>query len=251
MFDKPENYFGSENSLDWAIVNNAPEIVTVSGGQFYFKGNDGQWYYVNHARTWQTCPPPLEPSDPNFKRPIPEKIQKPLVVNFYGGPGSGKSTTAAGLFSYLKMAEVNCELVTEFAKDETWNGSLNTLSYQPYVFGQQAWRIERLRGKVDVVVTDSPIILSSIYASGDLPASFHDYVLWEHQRTNSLDFFLKRVKKYNPVGRNQTEEEAKGIDEKIVNTLKAMGVDFHEFLTGDGTASIKAFGIVMKTLGKE
>ncbi len=171
-----------------------------------------------------------------------------LLINFFGGPGVGKSTTAASLFSYLKMADINCELVTEYAKDLTWDQSLAPLAFQPYVFGQQAWRIERLKGKVDVVVTDSPIILSSIYASNEMPQSFHDYVLWEHNRTNSVNFLLKRVKKYNPVGRNQTEEEARDLDDEITNKLSAMGIEFEEILTGDGTAPIKAFSIVMRKL---
>lgn len=29
------------------------------GVQFYAKDSDGQWHYVNHAGTWQTCPPPF------------------------------------------------------------------------------------------------------------------------------------------------------------------------------------------------
>jgi len=35
-----------------------------------------------------------------------------LVVNLYGGPGTGKSTTAAATFAELKMAGINCELVS-------------------------------------------------------------------------------------------------------------------------------------------
>ena len=161
------------------------------------------------------------------------------------------STTAAGLFHFLKMAEVNCELITEFAKDLTWAEAPKAMKYQPYLFGEQGWRLERLTGLVDVVVTDSPLILSSIYATPEMPQAWHDFVLWEHKRRNTLDFFLKRVKSYNPIGRSQTEDEAKAIDEKILDTLTKMGVKFHEVLTGDGTAAIRAFGIVMKTLGKE
>ena len=29
------------------------------GVQFYAKDSDGQWFYVNHANTWQSCPPPF------------------------------------------------------------------------------------------------------------------------------------------------------------------------------------------------
>ena len=43
-----------------------------------------------------------------------------LTVNLFGGPGTGKSTTSAAVFSLLKMHGVNAELITEFAKDLTW-----------------------------------------------------------------------------------------------------------------------------------
>jgi hypothetical protein len=29
------------------------------GVQFYAKDGTGQWFYVNHANTWQMCPPPF------------------------------------------------------------------------------------------------------------------------------------------------------------------------------------------------
>lgn len=47
-------------------------------------------------------------------------MRKPIVVSLYAGPGAGKSTLAAYTFSKLKMLGVNCELVTEFAKDKVW-----------------------------------------------------------------------------------------------------------------------------------
>ena len=39
------------------------------------------------------------------------------VINLYGGPGTGKSTTAAALFALIKREGYNVELVTEFAID--------------------------------------------------------------------------------------------------------------------------------------
>ena len=42
-----------------------------------------------------------------------------MIINLFGGPGTGKSTGAAYIFAKLKMCGVNCELITEFAKDMT------------------------------------------------------------------------------------------------------------------------------------
>ena len=43
---------------------------------------------------------------------------KTLVINLIGGPGCGKSTIAAELFSRLKKMGVTCELVTEYIKGD-------------------------------------------------------------------------------------------------------------------------------------
>ena len=43
-----------------------------------------------------------------------------IVINLWGAPSSGKSTGASYLFSELKLKGYNVELVTEFAKDLTW-----------------------------------------------------------------------------------------------------------------------------------
>ena len=43
------------------------------------------------------------------------------VINFYGGPGTGKSVQAAATYCALKKQGLNCELVTEYAKDKLWD----------------------------------------------------------------------------------------------------------------------------------
>lgn len=54
-------------------------------------------------------------------------------VNIFGGPGVGKSTTAADLFVAMKKAGYNVELVTEVAKDFVWEDRSTTLTIQPYI----------------------------------------------------------------------------------------------------------------------
>ena len=88
------------------------------------------------------------------------------VINLYGGPGSGKSTTAAGLYYRMKMAHHNVELVTEYAKDLVYADRLEgMLDQQEYIFAKQNNRLHRLRNKTDWVVTDSPILLSTVYVN--------------------------------------------------------------------------------------
>lgn len=132
-----------------------------------------------------------------------------LVVNMFGAPGAGKSTGAAYIFSKLKMAGVNAELVTEFAKDKVWEGSKAVFDNQAYIFGKQYFRISRLQGKVDVVITDSPILLSSFYAHDDVLGDEFDKLCTKvFGSYNSMNVFIDRVKPYNPSGRFQNEAES-------------------------------------------
>ena len=56
-----------------------------------------------------------------------------IVINLFGGPSSGKTTMAAGLFRLLKTMNKKVELVQEFAKDLVWENNLGKLSDQFYV----------------------------------------------------------------------------------------------------------------------
>ena len=76
-----------------------------------------------------------------------------------------KSTTAAGIFSLLKQHGVNAEYVPEFAKSLRHD----TLGNQPYILGKQYHKLMRLYTKVDVIVTDAPLLNSIVYNDGMIP----------------------------------------------------------------------------------
>lgn len=149
-----------------------------------------------------------------------------LIVNLFAGPGAGKSTTAAGLFHHLKMIGVNCELVTEYAKDLTWEERRGTLTNQPYIFGKQYNRMYRLLDKVDAIITDSPLPLSVYYDGNKSPESFRQSVVDIFKQMRNLNFFIQRSKRYVTTGRKQTEVEARNIDNELATLLEKYEVPY-------------------------
>lgn len=139
-------------------------------------------------------------------------LKKPMVINLYGGPGTGKSTTAAALFALLKQEGINAELVTEYAKDRVWDEHFFAFDDQIYIFAKQYHRLHRLIGKVDVIITDAPILLSTFYRAEKSSENFKKLVHECYDSFDNFDVFLRRVKAYNPSGRMQTEDEAKKVD---------------------------------------
>lgn len=141
-----------------------------------------------------------------------------LVLNLFGGPGTGKSTTAAGVFAELKSRGILCEIATEYAKDLVWSRSDHLLANQIYVFGEQHHRITRLEGQVPIIITDAPLLHSIIYDRGENPY-FRPMVLAEHKKLHNLNVFLERIKEFEPQGRVHNEEQARGIDKEIYDML--------------------------------
>ena len=177
-----------------------------------------------------------------INQPSPESKKTPLVVNLFAGPGAGKSTGAAFLFAFLKLFKVNVELVTEFAKELAWEGDKEFMSRnQLYITGQQVRRMNRLVGKVDVIITDSPIEMAAFYTE---EPTLKQLCKEEGAKfSNRLDFFIERTKEYNPSGRNQTFEEAKEIDRRIRELNPNM-----QSITGDVDGYTVALNKILDTV---
>lgn len=153
------------------------------------------------------------------------------IVNLYGGPGTGKSTTAADLFALMKWMNVNVELVGEYAKDVTWEGRDHLFKDQLYLLAKQNRRLQRLVGKVDYVVTDSPLLLNKAYVPEDyFPETYKRFVDDLFDSYDNVNVFLKRDKPYHQVGRRQTETEARAIDDQVLGLLTDGGHEFHTVL---------------------
>ena len=154
-----------------------------------------------------------------------------IIVNLFGVPGAGKSTGAAYIFSQLKMRGIEAELITEFAKDKVWENSEKAFQNQAYIFGQQSFRISRMENEVDIVITDSPLLLSAFYNTNPvLGESFNDVVANVFHSYNNINYLLTRVKPYHAKGRLQTEEESDALAEPMKQLLNKYNVVYTQIL---------------------
>ena len=154
-----------------------------------------------------------------------------IVVNLFAGPGAGKSTGAAYIFAKLKMLGYDCEYVSEFAKDKFWENNSEVFNSQFYITGKSVFKIKRCCGKVDIIITDSPIALRAMYCKED-EQMLGLAILEEFRKYNNLNLFINRVKSYNPNGRHQTIDEAVSIDEKTKGWLISNNIEF-DTINGD------------------
>jgi len=143
------------------------------------------------------------------------------IINLYGGPGIGKSTVAAHLFFLMKKHGQDVELVREYAKEWAWQGKKIEQYDQFYILGHQIHRETSLYGKVDFIVTDSPVLLNLAYASkycassvargiGEAIHAF--YRQCEEDGHLHIHVLLERTHVYVQDGRYENEQQAIEID---------------------------------------
>jgi ABC-type dipeptide/oligopeptide/nickel transport system ATPase component len=167
------------------------------------------------------------------------------VVNLWGGPGCGKSTTATGLFSLMKMRGHKVELITEYAKDLTYEQDWDMLSKQELMYPEQLKRQTRLSGQVDFAITDSPLPLNIIYARPDLRID-HRFCNTVKDGFHSFDNFnimLMRVKPYSHYGRKESSDKARDIDHDCVHMLEDMGCKYH-WVRGDEDSPVIIYNML-------
>jgi nicotinamide riboside kinase len=143
------------------------------------------------------------------------------VINLLGGSGLGKSTTAALLYGEMKNRGWSCELVREFVKEWAWEGRKPDSIGQSIIYGRQLEREALLYGKVDYVVTDSPLILCSVYRSfyygSDIitPLVLKDLETLKEKGVEQINFLLDRRKPFRCDGRFEDEATARRVDDAV------------------------------------
>lgn len=150
-----------------------------------------------------------------------------LIVNLYGGPGAGKTTCAWEIASELKKHGYNAEYVSEYAKELVYEGRTDlldgTVEHQTLLFREQKHRLDRLLGKVEVVVTDSPLLLSQVYLQEKDP-TFLQTVRQASDEYHSFNLVVRRGNAFQQAGRIHNEQQSKQLDAEILRMLDANGL---------------------------
>lgn len=157
------------------------------------------------------------------------------VINFFGGPSSGKSTTAAYVFSQLKICGFACQYINQYAKDCVYEQRYSLLENdQLYILAKQNHKLKMLEigAKIDFAIVDSPLLLSNIYGNYNksIPDSFEKLTLDYFHSYDNVNFFIERNKKFESNNRIHNLEQSLKIDSYIKNYLVANNIAFQDIV---------------------
>lgn len=175
-------------------------------------------------------------------------ISATLIVNIYGGPGAGKSTTALQLVAELKKLGYHADYVSEVAKELVYAKDFEhldgTLKNQSKILSEQKRRLDIMLDNVDVVVTDSPLLLNTVYLKENAP-EYIESVFSQYENYNNYNVVVERdlSVEFEQAGRIHNLEESIKKDGEINTLLDSHNIDYQRFdrnnLTGilDGIIS--------------
>lgn len=159
-----------------------------------------------------------------------------ICVNFFAGPGVGKSTLCAGVFYKLKTLGRNVEMAMEYAKDLTFEQRINVLSAdQLYVFAKQHRKINNLkRNNIDIILCESPLPLNAIYerrnksyGNSIFSDTFESFVMDTFNYYNNVNYLIERNPNfYSNVGRTQSLKDAELIDKQLKDFLLEYNIPY-------------------------
>lgn len=153
-------------------------------------------------------------------------MKNTIIVNAFGGPGSGKTTACFYVACELKKKGYVVEYVPEYSKELVWEENWELLDgsyeHQKQILAEQKRRIDRLIGRVDFIVTDAPLLFNIIYLNDCSEKSQHmSNLLNVFNQYSNFNFFVKRDEQdFEETGRIHNFEESKQKDDEILSLLK-------------------------------
>lgn len=167
-----------------------------------------------------------------------EQKRKTLIINFTGGPGSGKTALCCQLFAEMKMRGMKVEYVPEVAKNLVWTKQFELLNNQHYVSMTQFELLKAVNGKVDYILTDGPLV-HGIFYNRHNKDNYCNVKKVEKMIISAIEtfdnIFIHVVKgdfKYETAGRLQSEEESKLIGSNIKKVLDCLNFPYKTVISG-------------------
>ena len=179
----------------------------------------------------------------------------PVVINAFGGPGSGKSVSCMDICQQLKKLGYNAEYVQEYAKELVYDKDWEMLDGSPdnqfEVLKEQLRRVDRLYGKADFIVTDSPVLLNGVY-NKSLTPEYDAMVTSLYNDFENFTYFVERdASAYQQEGRIQNLEESQKIDQDIKQLLSEKeiyyGIYNHNTIDKIVSNAIRTFNRINQT----
>lgn len=155
------------------------------------------------------------------------------IINLIGASGCGKTTTALGLTYFLKLKGYKVEYVSEWIKEEIFNGNLNVVNDQLYILANQHRRLKSLYNSgLDFIVTDCPLILSYFYGNKykSSDSFLDDLTLNRFSTYENINYLLQHSGTFETFGRLQNEVESLEDEEDIINLLTKININFTQIL---------------------
>lgn len=158
-----------------------------------------------------------------------------IVINAFAGPGAGTTTSCLEVAEKLKKQGFVTEYVQEYAKELVYDNNFIMLDghyeHQFAILNEQMKRINRLYGKVDFIVTDSPILLNNTYLNEDknteVYSAYSDSVNKLYGLYNNFNYFVERdTSVFEKEGRIHNLEQSIAIDNELKNMLHNNQIDF-------------------------
>ncbi len=177
--------------------------------------------------------------------------KKQFVVNFYAGPSAGKSVAAMELTAALKKAGFNAEYVSEYAKDLVLEGRTDELKDQKKVTDGQYARLDRLRGAVDIIVTDSPVLLGLVYGEyNGISDEYAKQIRGYYDSFENFNMFVLRPKNasFEHEGRVHDEQQSIVLDDKIKTMLETQKVFYGTYKRDDIAKTVERISQTYKRL---
>jgi len=163
--------------------------------------------------------------------------KKTKVINLIGGPGAGKTVTAALLFARLKILGKSAEYIQEVAKTLVWTKQFDAINNQHALSNKQYKILKMINGNVDYIITDGPL-LNGLYYNQHNPDNVCDIaktekfiMQWYNEFENINLYLIRGDFTYEQAGRMQTEKEALEIERTLQMILDNKSIPYKEFTT--------------------